>query len=410
MRTTSLCLVLGATLCTAAHAQRLAAYDQFGALVGGVIAELQPPTPILPGPIPPIAVYPTVPALPVLPVPVAAMPGDSTFDNRSGLHWFTNGAILAAMPTPTFPPAAPVPPPFPIPAAVLAAIGGGPVTGIAISPPGPAAGPVMFLTGAAGIVIGCVAVPGMPVLVAPFAVPFLTGPITGLEWDGATGGSLWACDAAGVCYNFAIGGGPLAAPVAPAIPLPAPAGDVAIDKTLRLNGAGLRPLYVVSAGIVIDVNDPAPVVFPSGLGLSTGLAFLAHPAANPPVGTCLCPGTTFPTRFTTGPMAIGNPAWGIGVGGMPPGWPVLFVFDFAFLPGFPVINTVGCGLGLTALPVVFGAAADPMGNAVLPLALVPPLLPLGAGPFYNQNFTLCPTDPALGLVLTPTQSVYVSGL
>lgn len=407
MRSTFPYLLAFVSLIGAAQAQRLAAYDQFGAVVGGVITELQPPVPMLPVPNPPLLMYPTLPALPPLPGPAVAAPGDSSFDNFTGLHWFTNGAIVAAMPTPTFPPLVPPPAPMPIPPAVLAAIGGGPVTGLAYSPLGVAIGPILYLCGAPGIVIGVAAIPGMPVVVPPFAPPFLAGPISGLEWDGGTG-SLWSCDIAGVCYNFMPGGAPLGPPVPPPIALPAPAGDVAIDKTLRANAVGLRPLFVVSGPIVVDVNDPAPIVFPSGLAFPTGLAFLDHPAANPPIGTCICPGTTFPTQFTTGPMAIGNAAWGIGVGGMPPGWPVLFVFDFAFLPGFPLINGVGCGLGLTALPIVIGGAADPFGNAVLTLSLTPPVLPLGAGPFYNQNITLCPADPVLGLVLTPTQSVYVS--
>jgi hypothetical protein len=185
---------------------------------------------------------------------------------------------------------------------------------------------------------------------------------------------------------------------------------VAIDRTLRLNGAGVRPLFVAAGLSAFDVNLPGSPPFPIGPAPVEGLAFINHPAANPPVGTCLCPGTSYPTQFTTGPMSAGNPAWGIAVGGLPPGWPVLFVFDFAFLPGFPLINTVGCGLGVTALSILFTGTADPLGNAVLPLAMLPPVLPLGSGPFYNQNATLCATDPALGLVLTPTQVVYVSSL
>ena len=404
MRTTCFLFLSFASLLGTAQAQRLAAYDQITTAVP-MFSEMQPPVPILPLPLPPVAMYPAIPALPPFPGPVVMPPGDSSFDNRSGLHWFTNGAIIASMPTPTFPSVIPPTPAFPIPLPVLAAIGGGPVTGLAISPIGPGPGPILYLCGAPGIVIGCTAVPGMPVVVPPFPIPFGTGPVTGLEWDGGTG-SLWACDAPGTCYNFSIAGAPLAAPVPSPFLLPAPAGDVAIDKTLRLNGLGVRPLYITAGGLVFEVTDPAAVPFPNGLGLAQGLAFLDHPAANPPVGACMCPATTYPVPFTTGPMSVGSP-WGIGVGGMPPGWPVLFAFDFAFLPGFPLVNAVGCGLGLTALPVVFGGVADPAGNAVLTLALVPPTLPLGAGPFYNQNFTLCPADTVLGLVLTPTQVVHV---
>ncbi len=349
--------------------------------------------------------------MPVLPPPggpVLVPPGDSSFDNVVGCHYFTNGFLLAAMPTPAFPPAGPLPPPMPFPPPVLAAIGGGPVTGIAIDP---LAG-VLWVTGVPGLVVGVAPVPGMPILVPAFPLLFPTGPVSGLEWDGSTG-TLWACDVAGVCYNFFPGGAPAAPPLAAPMPLPGPANDVAIDKTLRLNGLGLRPIYVVTGAVVLEINAPAMMPFPAGLPAAQGLAFLDHPAANPPVGTCLCPGTTFPTQFTTGPMAAGNLGFGIGLGGMPAGWPVIWVFDVAvFNPMFPVINAVGCGLGIipgSPTLITFGGVADPFGNAVLPLPLVPPNLPLGAGPFYNQNATFCPTDPVLGLVITPMQTVYVSG-
>ncbi len=388
-------VVAALAVCGALHAQRLASYSP----AAGAVAELQPPTAILPGPVPPLVVYPQVPLMPLLPAPA----GDSTFDNVRAFSWFTNGALMVPQPTPSFPPAGPLPAPFPIPAAILALIGGGPVTGIAYD----AGAGIMWLVGAAGVTIGCAPIPGMPVLVPAFPLMFPTGPITGLEWD-AMAGTLIACDAAGVCYTYLPGGAPAAPPVFPPIPMPGIAGDVALDRTLRLNGAGLRPLFLAAVGVVFDTRDPAPVVFPGGPAPLQGLAFINHPAANPPIGTCMCPGTGYPTTFTTSPMTSMNPAWGIGVGGLPPGWPVLFAFDFAFLPGFPLVNGVGCGLGLTALPVIFGAAADPAGNAILSLAMIPPTLPLGAGPFYNQNFTLCATDPVLGLVLTPTQTMHVS--
>lgn len=390
-------LVLSAlALCSALSAQRLASYTSAGA----VVAEMQPPTQLLPGPIPPLVMYPQVPAMPALGFPA----GDSTFNNRTGYHWFTNGALMVPQMTPTFPPVVAPPAPFPIPLPVLAMIGGGPVTGIALD----VAANVMYLTGVPGIVVGCTPIAGMPVVVPPFPLAFPTGPISGLEWDAMTG-TLIACDIPGVCYTFfPVTGLPAAFPIVPPGALPGPAGDVALDRTLRLNGFGLRPLYLAAGPAILDVNMGLAMFFPGGPGPMDGLAFINHPAANPPAGACNCPGTNYPIPFTTGPMSIGNPAWGIGVGGLPPGWPVLFAFDFAFLPGFPIVNTVGCGLGLTALPVVFGAAANAMGNAIMPLALVPPVLPLGAGPFYNQNFTLCAADAALGLVLTPTQMVHVA--
>src|SRR5262245_49513081 len=135
-------LFAGVLLTAVLPCQRLAAY-----MPGPGFFAHQPPAAILPVPVPPLLGSPAVPALPALPPPA----GDSTFDNLTGLHWHTNGAVLAAQPTPTFPPVAPPVPAFPIPPAVLAAIGGGPVTGIAIAP---AAG-ILYLTGAPGLVVGC---------------------------------------------------------------------------------------------------------------------------------------------------------------------------------------------------------------------------------------------------------------
>lgn len=403
MRTTLACLGAGLLLCSFAGAQRLAAFDPAAA----ALDELQPVTPLVPGLVPPLLTYPTVPALPVVAGVGPALPGDSTFDNRTGLSWFTNGTVLAAMPTPTMPAFGTPPPPIPIPLPVLAAIGGGPVTGIAIDP----LGFTLYLCGAAGIVVGVAPVPGLPIVVPPFAIPFPTLPITGLEWDGMSG-SLYACDWMGTCYRFLPTGAPVGAPIPSVWPVPAPAGDVAIDKTGRLNGAGTRPIYVV-ASLIFDITDSATPPIASTFPFAQGLAFLDHPAANPPAGTCLCPGTTYPTQWTTGPMVAGSGSFGIGLGGMPAGWPVLWIFDvLTFNPGFPLVNGVGCGLGIAlGSPglVLFGGAADPFGNAVLPLPLVPPSLPLGAGPFYNQNVTFCPSDPVLGLVITPMQTIYAAG-
>ncbi|MBX3464582.1 MAG: hypothetical protein KF830_15545 [Planctomycetes bacterium] len=404
MRTTCLCFLTLFVLPSLARAQRLAAYDWAPA----TIAELQPPTPLLPGPVPPLVAYPTLPALPPPIGPALVPPGDSTFDNLAGFHYFTNGLLLAAMATPAFPPAGPLPPPIPFPPPVLAAIGGGPVTGIAINP----VMGVLWVTGVPGIVVGVAPAAGMAILVPPFPLAFPTGPISGLEWDGSTG-TLLACDVAGVVYTFFPGGFPAAPPVAAPMPLPGPANDVAIDKTLRLNGAGVRPIYVVAGPAVLEINAPMMMPFPSGVPAAQGLAFIDHPAANPPIGACLCPGTGFPTLFNTAPMSAGSLAYGIGLGGLPAGWPVIWVFDVAvFNPLFPLVNGVGCGLGIvpgSATTITFGGVADPLGNAVLPLPLVPPNLPLGAGPFYNQNATFCPTDPVLGLVITPMQTLYVSG-
>ncbi|MBM4062860.1 MAG: hypothetical protein FJ265_17460, partial [Planctomycetes bacterium] len=193
MRTTLIALSAALALPAAATAQRLAAYDPFVAM----FTELQPPTALLPAPVGPVAGYPSVPALPPLGSGTIAMPGDSTWNGRIGYHWFTNGAVLAAMATPTFPPLGPlpVPPVFPITPAVLAMLGNMPVTGIALN----TAANVMFLCNAAGVTVGVTPTPAMPVVVPPFAplFPVPTGPITGLEYDRATN-SLYYVDVPGV--------------------------------------------------------------------------------------------------------------------------------------------------------------------------------------------------------------------
>lgn len=399
MRPTTLTALLAIAVCGTATAQRLATYD----LTLPAITELQPPTPILPVALPPLTTYAQLPALGAAAAPF----GDSTFDNVLGYHWVTNGMLMAAQPTPAFPPLAAPPPMFAIPGAVIAAVGGFMVTGIAID----AVAGLMWLTSAPGFVVGVGAVPAMPILVPPFPIPFATGPISGLEWDSSTG-SLLACDVAGIVYNFTPTGVAIGAPILPPGALPAAAQDVAIDRTLRLNGAGLRPLYVLAGPMVFDTNDPATPPFPSGSPMPRGLAFMNHPASNPPVGGCACPGGAWPKQFTTSVMTAGNAAWGVGMTGMPPFWPVLWAFDVAvFNPAFPLINGPGCPLGLlptSATLITGGASADAAGTAILPVPLMPPLMPLGFGPFYNQNVAWCPADPVLSLVFTPTQLLHVA--
>jgi hypothetical protein len=400
MRTTKLLLTCLFALPATATAQRLAAYD----LAAAAFTELQGPTALLPAPVGPVAAYPSVPPLP--PVgPVALPPGDSTWNGRVGYHWFSNGAMLAAQPTPTFPPLGPVPAgPFPIAPAVLGVLGGA-ATGIALD----TLANVMYLTGPGGAVVGVTPMPGTPVVVPPFLPAFPMGPITGLDYDQMTG-TLLSVDAAGIVYRYLPGGAPVGPPVVPPFPLPAIAGDVAIDKSGQVNGMGVRPIYVVAGPMVVDVAAMLPMPFPAGPAGNVGLAYMGHPASNPPVGTCACP--TFapgPTQQTSSVMTAGNGAWRIGVGSLPPGQIVIFGFDFGFNPAFPVINTVGCGLGFwLGSPTLVTAAgfANAVGNAIYPFPLI---VPPGFGPIYNQNFTFCPAD-ASGFVVTPMQAIWASGL
>jgi hypothetical protein len=380
-----------------AMAQRVTTYDP----LGPGFAESQPPTALLPAPLPPLFFYPPAPLLPPAPA-LAAPPGDSTFNDVTGLNLYTNGLLVAVSPTPNYPPAGPLLPPFAIAPPVIGAIGG-PATGIAIDP---AAG-ILWLVSGPGIVIGVAPVPAMPILVPPFPVPFPTGPITGLEWDGMTG-QLLACDIAGIVYPFFPPGVPAGPPFPPPF-LPGPAGDVAIDKSGQLNAAAVRPVYVVLGPMILDVSFPAAIPFPSAMPMPVGLAYQPYAASNMPGVTCACVPLTGPTLFAPGPMTAGNLAYGIGVGGVAPGQFVLFGFDFGFNPAFPFLNLLGCGIGfwIPSPTLVTGAAfANAAGNALFALPLgVPP----GFGPIYNQNFTFCAADPA-GFVATPMQSIWASGL
>lgn len=384
-----------AALCLAAStsAQRLVAHDPFG----GLMAETQPPDTIVPAPNPPFPVYPTVP---VLPPPPAVAAGDATSNTITGITWFTNGMVLASMPSPSFPPAGPVLPPFPIAPPVLALLGG-PVSGIALDP---VAG-ILWLT-SGGPIVGVAPVPGTPVVVPPFALAFPTGILAGLEWDGLTG-TLLAVDIGAVTYTFFPGGAMAAPPIVPPMVLPAPIGDVAIDKSGVANPAGVRSIWITGGPLYVDVMLAMGPI-PTGVGPGSGLAYLPRPASAPPLGACPCGPLFVPAWGTTGPMTAGNGAFALTLGGLPPGQIALFAFDFAFNPAFPMINGVGCPLGLvigSATMAVGAAFANPAGVAISPFGLPP--IP-GLGPIYEQTFTLCPADPA-GFVLAPMLQLAAGG-
>ena len=275
----------------------------------------------------------------------------------------TDGVVLDAIPSPSVPTPAPIPPfaPIAIPAAVFAALGGLPVSGIAYDP---LAGIMYIASGGpagAGFIVGVFLAPGLPIAVAPWPSPPPLGPVVGLEWDGATA-SLWAVDVVGFSANVFAGGAPAPGGLVP--PHPAfvgPAGDIAIDKMGTLNPAGFRPLYVSDLGGpgVVDVNDPGSPPFPSGVP-ADGLAFANSPAQVPPLpfgATCgACP-AAHPgpmLNFTFGgPMTAGNPGWGIGVSGAGPASIVIHAFDFAvFNPAFPLFAPSGCPLGLLITPTL----------------------------------------------------------
>lgn len=397
MRSLSLALVLGAS-CAPVFAQHLVCYDPLPAGTGNM-TEVQLPSIMVPGPVPPAPIYPIAPALPA--IGAALVPaGDATYNGLNNQIWYSNGNMLASMPSPSFPLAVPGLPPFPIAPAVLAAIGGA-VTGIALDP----IANVMYLCGVGGVIIGVVPVPGTPVAVPPFGLAFPTGPLTGLDYDSITG-TLLAVDAPGVVYQFVPGGFPVAPPIGPMI-LPGFAGDVAIDKTGMPNPAGVRAIYVIAGPLAVDVTFAAAIPLPTVTAFPTGLAFLPRPAKNQPT-SCAC-GPFAPRWGVRAPMASGQGGFGLLIGNAPPFSPVLMAFDNAYNPGLPFINVSGCGLGLfLGSPTIqtFFAFTDGLGNAgwALPLNFLPP----GIGPVYAQAFWTCTADPA-GFALTEVQQIVVTG-
>lgn len=397
----------------AASAQKLAVHDPIAA----TFTEVQPPTALLPVPSLPIVTYPTFPVLPQ-PAPFVVVPGDSSFDNLGGGHWFTDGSVaLVRQRSPTLGGGSGPPMVFPIPPALLAALGG-PITGIAADPETlPGFGALMWTVSAVGFVIPVGAMSGLPFVNPPpygVPIPFAVGaPITGLEWDAATG-TLWAVDLNGVAYNFTPNGMPVGVPVPPASALPGPAGDIAIDKIGTTNTVGARPLYVVAGSWVVDITDPGALSFPAG-SPGEGLAFLDTPAVIPPLPGCEgCPGSTpsGPTAFTTRPTASGSTQLMVGMGGLLPGVGIgVFAFDAVAAPlPFPLPNgPTACPLGLTLTPtliLVIGGPANAAGDVLLPIALVG--VPIGAR-LFHQNFTFCPTQPS-GLAFSRFQTITCGGL
>lgn len=395
MKPTLLFLFGALTITTSAAAQRLAAFT------GHFIAEVQPPSVMAPIS-PALASYPAIGLAP--PAPGFVKPGDLTFDSFAGLNLYTNGIALATVATTDYPSAVPPITPLVFPASLLTTLGG-PVTGMAID----AITGTLWLTGMSGVVIGVSPSAGFPIVVPAFTLPFTFGPIAGLEYDAMTG-LLLAVDMFGTVYPFLATGAAAGPAITPALTPPGPVGGIAIDKTGKLNGIGTRAIYISAGPDGYDMTLPAPVVFPLFAGgMPSGLAFQPMPAQSGPYGGCPC-GGVMPTIGTTGPMVVGNTGFGVTLGGMGPGSPVLFGFDFTFDPAFPLLNVIGCGVGLIPSPSVITAfaAADATGTATFALPF-PVTIPPGFGPIYAQAFTLCGVDP-FGFVAAPMQRLTVCGV
>lgn len=375
-------------------AQQLIVYDppQFGT---GQNHLVQLPTTMQPAP----ALAGSSPIVPLLPngVGLGAIGGDITFDNTGSVLWYTNGLFLATSPTPGFPTTAPLIPLF-LPNNLVIAFA--PFTGIAFD----SAANILYLVNEFGNVFGVTPVAGTPIVVPMFTPGFAMGAVSGLEWDAITG-TLLACDTTGTVYPFFPGGAPAGAPIVGG-PLRFDAQGVAIDKTGLLNPLGQRSIWVVAGGLAVDITGGWPSIV-TGANLPTGVAFLPQ-AAPDQLTSCAC-GTMVPQHRINSPMVAGNAQFEVDVTGVIPGSPVLMAIDFSFNPAFPLINTVGCGLGVlgTTSMMTNLTVASPGGNVAWPMSLA--LLPPGIGPAYSQALYRCPADPT-GFALTNTLHLAVCGM
>jgi hypothetical protein len=347
------------------------------------------------------------------PGPVVLQPGDLAIDATTGQVYYSNGPLIAVQPNPTY--AAPIGAALaPFPATAFPPLpflpgGGTLVTGLAVDP---AAGLLWMTNGYTVLAASIAALPSTVAVVTPFApaIPPAFGPMTGLEWDGATG-QLLACDAAGFVVSFFPGGAFGGSFISPVVALPGTVTGVTIDKTTLPTAAGVRSVYLSlsspAGDFVLDTASGGFRQLFGAFGSVAGVAFHANAARHTPAG-CPCGGLA-PTLRTRSPSYSGNPAFGVDWLGLPPFGSVLVAADLAFDPSFPSLNGVGCPLILgPSSPsfVAFAANADATGRLSLPVSLagIPPGVAL-----YLQYATVCTADPT-GLVLSSGMQVTVTAL
>ncbi len=386
--------VLGIGVCAAA--QNVLVY----AGGPGLCAEANSISPLFPFPGPLQNIFPTIPAIGP-PVPGPFTNGAVAVEATNGRVFYSNGALIAAMPNPGFVtpgvPAAVAFPPAPVPAFPP----GTPpfVTGMAVD----AVAGILWTTNGLFLQATGLLPPFLP-LGPPIPVPgFMPIPVTGLEWDSITG-ALWAVSGPGVVFAFTPAGAFVAGPFPPPLGIPGPATGVTIDKTgLAAPGFAARSLYVLAGGVVFDYTTliALPV-----FGLGEGLAFNARPQIWLPPG-CACGPLFTPTLAPLAPTTTGVPFTGVDWNGLPPFSPVVVVVDIVFNPAMPLINGVGCPLGMvlgSPTLFLFVGGANGAGTFSLPFGLVglPPGLTL-----FAQYAAPCAADP-VGLVLSPVMQTIVA--
>lgn len=337
------------------------------------------------------------------PQPAVAPPpaGALAFDHLSNLLFVSEGLTIEAFPHPLYPPAGPfVPGPFPLPVAPcpLGPIGAafGPITGMAIMPgAGPAAGMLLVTDGVC--IMGLAPVAPYVMVMPPFpALPPGAGAglITGLEFDSGTG-IIWACDAGGVSYPIAPGGGPAGPPIPPAVVPAAPIAGNVLDRSVvggalyNTDGLFLYPVFPAGPPLPLPPAAAAGIVAPP-----LGATFVAEPVSLG--GGCACgfgPATASTSTTTAG--GTGIPISVAMTGGVP-GAPAWLGIDT--LCG-PPIAFGGCTWWLPNPPLVLVGPLplDAAGSAVVPFAALP--AGLAGTAFYAQWAFACPTT-ATGLALT----------
>lgn len=348
--------------------------------------------------------YPTGPvtalfpyAVPFLPCPPTAGPvpfaapflGDVATNRATNTIWVTDGIVFTeyvgsgpAYGTPVrsfvMPPGLAVP---------------GPVTGMDVVLPPFAVAPMLLVTD--GVFVAGVVPPPAPgcvlpvVVIPPFVLPPVAGPMTDLAWSPNTA-SFWVCNLAGFVSNWLL---PVGAPgpggifpVAPGPPcgLIPPLTGIAVDvSTPNVFGSPIE-IYAtdgVTVGRFTIGGPPGPIptfyspffCFPAGTPPLNGIGFSLHPIAYG-VGTdpTLLPppvmGATGQSCTPSGPMTL-------TLTGAAPGMCYLL---YSLAPACPAIPFLGGNL-LYLMPPLFGPVGPfPVaGGFTLPFA-VPAGAPVGA--------------------------------
>ncbi|MAG58187.1 MAG: hypothetical protein CMJ83_18020 [Planctomycetes bacterium] len=357
---------------------------------------------------------PQVGAYPIPPFPAFGPGGGLAFDHRTNLMYNCGGVTIEIFPHPLYPPAIPFPagpfpvPPIPCPGPV---IGGamGPVTGMCMGTApvlGPAPpGGVLWVTDGLCIA-GLTALPPYAVVLPPFPVLGIGGPLTGLDFDSATG-LIMGVDVAGVTYSILPGGAFAAPPIPPAFPPIAPVvGNIVDENNGRMyitDGFFVYPILPALAGPIPVGAAPGPVGFPA-----YGATYLAEPLLLP--SACGCTGNT--PLISTSTTAAGGSGIPLAVNlssAQPGSFAYLGVDVLCAAPPFAFAPACFWRLPLPPLLLLGPFPTNAVGAASFPVGPLPPLAGVPGAVLYAQWAIGCAAAP-VGAELTDAMHIALSGL